>query len=56
MNSKYSGTRDPHSLLLNSTDKTNLKRSDKCVALSVFSIYCIWKNIKKSYKTINLKY
>ena len=34
MNSKNSGTLDPHRLLLNLTDKINLKRSDKYVALS----------------------
>ena len=31
MNSKNSGTSDPHWLLLNFTDKTSLKRSDKYV-------------------------
>ena len=34
MNSKNSGTSDPHRLLLNLADKINLKRSDKYVALS----------------------
>ena len=34
MNSKNSGTSYPHTLLLNLTDKINLKRSDKYVALS----------------------
>ena len=38
MNSKNSGTSDPHRLLLDLTDKINLKRSDKCVALSNLSI------------------
>ena len=46
MNSKYSGTSDLHRLLLNLTDKINLKRSDKCVALSNLSIYYTRK-IKK---------
>ena len=46
MNSKYTGTSDLHRLLLNLTDKINLKRSDKCVALSNLSIYYTWK-IKK---------
>ena len=32
MNSENTGTFDPHSLLLNLTDKINLKRSDKYVA------------------------
>ena len=55
MNSKSSGTSDPHRLLLNLTDKTNLKRSDKYVALSNLSIYYTWKNIKKSYKNNKFK-
>ena len=38
MNSENSKTSDPHILLLNLTDKTNLKRSDKYVALSNLSI------------------
>ena len=42
MNSKYSGPSDPHRLLLNVTDKIKLKRSDKYVALSNFSIYYTW--------------
>ena len=55
MNSKNSGTFDPHRLLLNLTDKINLKRSDKYVALSNLSIYYTWKNIKKSYKNNKFK-
>ena len=39
MNSENSKTNDPHRLLINLTDKKNLKRSDKYVALSVLSIY-----------------
>ena len=50
MNSKNSGTSDPHKLLLNLTDKINLKRSDKYVVLSSRSIYYTWKNIEMSYK------
>ena len=45
MNSENSKTSDSHRLLINLSDKTNLKRSDKYVALSN-----LWKNIKKSYK------
>ena len=55
MNSKNSGTSDPHKLLLNLTDKTNFKRSDKQVALSNLGIYYTWKNIKKSYKKNKFK-
>ena len=50
MNSENSKTCDPHGLLLNLTDKINLKRSDKFVALSNLSIYYTWKNIKTSNK------
>ena len=39
MNSENSKTSDPHRLLLKLTDKTNLRRSDKYVALSNRSIY-----------------
>ena len=46
MNSKNSITFDPHKLLLNLSDKTDLKRSDKCVALSNLSTYYTWKNIE----------
>ena len=47
MNSENSKTSDPGSLLLNLSDKINLKISDKYVALSSLSIYYTWKNIKK---------
>ena len=47
MNSENSETTDPHRLLLNLTDKINLKGSDKYVALSNPSIYYTSKNIKK---------
>ena len=50
MNSKNSRTSDPHWLLLNRTDKINLKRSDKYVALSNLSNYYTWEKIKKPYK------
>ena len=50
MNYENSKKSDPHRLLLNLSDKINLKRSDKYVALSNLSIYYTWKNIKKSYK------
>ena len=45
MNSKISKTSDSHRLLLNLTEKINLKRSDKYVALSNLNIYYTWKNI-----------
>ena len=51
MDSKNIKTSDPHRLILNLSDKMNLKRSDKYVSLSNFSTYYTWTNIKKSYKT-----
>ena len=54
MNSRNSGTSDPHRLLINLTDKIYLKRSDRYLDSSNLSIYHTWKNIKKSYK--NHKY
>ena len=55
MNSENSKTTGPHRLLLNLTDKINLKRSNKYVALSNLSIYYTWKNMKKSYKNNKFK-
>ena len=55
MNSENSGTSDPHRLLLNLTDKINLKRSDKYVDYSKLSMYCTWKNIKKVIKNNKLE-
>ena len=48
MNSKNSETSDPHKILLNLTGKMNLKKSDKYIALSNFSVCYTWKNIRKS--------
>ena len=44
MNSENSRTSNPHRLLLNLTDKTELTRKDKYIALSNLSIYYTWKN------------
>ena len=55
MNSEDSKTSYHHRLLLNLSDKTNLKRGDKYVALSNLSIYYTWKNIKKPYKNNKFK-
>ena len=40
-------TFDPHRLLFHVSDKINLQRKDKYVALWNLSIYYTWKNIKK---------
>ena len=55
MNSGNNKTSDPHRLLLNLSDKINLKRSDKYVALSNLMIYYTQKNIKKSSKNNKFK-
>ena len=55
MNSENSKTSDPQRLLLNLSDKINLKRNDKYVGLSNLSIYYSWKNIKISQKNNKLK-
>ena len=48
MNSENCRAYDPHRLLLNLTDKIDLSRKDKYIALSNLSIYYTWKNVKKS--------
>ena len=40
-------TSDSHRLLLILSNKINLKRSNKYVALGNISVYYIWKNTKK---------
>ena len=50
MNSKYSKTSDSHRLLLNLSNKINLKRRAKYVVLSNIRIYYKWKKIKKQKK------
>ena len=49
MNSENSKTSEHHVLVLKLTDKLDLKRGQKTVALSNLSIYYTWKNIKSSY-------
>ena len=45
MNSDNSRTSEYHVLLLKLTDKLDLRRGQKAVALSNRSIYYTWKNI-----------
>ena len=54
MNSENSRTSEYHVLLLNLTNKIDL-RSEKTVSLSNFSIYYTWKNIKSSCNNNKLK-
>ena len=53
MNSENSKTLKYHVLVLKLTDKLDLRRGQKTVALSNFSIYYTWKNIKSSYNDGN---
>ena len=55
MNSKNRKTSDPHRLLLDLTDKTDIRNKDKYFALSNLSIY-IEKYKKTHIRIINLKY
>ena len=48
MNSENSKTFELHILILKLTDKLDLRRSEKIIALSNLSIYYTWKNIKIS--------
>ena len=54
MNSENSRTSEYHVLLLNLTNKIDL-RSEKTVALSNLRIYYTWKNIKSSYNNNKFK-
>ena len=55
MNSENSGTSEYHVLVLKLTDKLDLKRGQKSVALSSLSIYYTSKNIKTSYNNNKFK-
>ena len=48
MNSENSKTFELHILILKLTDKLDLRRSEKIIALSNLSIYYTWKSIKIS--------
>ena len=49
MNSENSKTSEYQVLVLKLTDKLDLRRGQKTVALSNLSIYYTWKNVKSSY-------
>ena len=55
MNSQNSKTSEPHILILKLTDKLDLRRGEKIIALSNLSIYYTWKNIKSSYNNNKFK-
>ena len=49
MNSENSKVSKPHLLILKLTDKIDLRRDEKSVALLNLSIYYTWRNIRNSY-------
>ena len=55
MNAENSKTSEPHVLILKLTDKLDLRRGEKNVALSNLSIYYTWKNIKSLYNNNKFK-
>ena len=55
MNLENNRTFEIHILVLKLTDKLDLRRGEKSVALSNLSIYYTWKNIKSSYNNNKFK-
>ena len=55
MNSENSKTSEHNVLVLKLTDKLDLRRGQKTVALSNFSIHYTWKNVKSSYNNNKFK-
>ena len=55
MNTENSKTSEYHVLVLKLTDKLDLRRGQKTVAVSNLSIYYPWKNVKSSCNNNKLK-
>ena len=55
MNSENSKTSEHNVIVLKLTDKLDLRRGQKTVALSNLSIYYTWKNVKSSYNNNKFK-
>ena len=55
MNCENSKTFKPHVLIINLTDKLDIRRDEKSIVLSNLSIYYTWKNIKSSHNNIKFK-
>ena len=55
MNSENSKISEHHVLVLKLTDKLDLRKGQKTVALSYLSIYYTWKNVKNSYNNNKFK-
>ena len=56
MNSENSRTSEYRVLVLKISDKLDLRRGQKSVALSNLTICYTWKNIKARIRILNLKY
>ena len=55
MDSENSRTSKYHVLVFKLTNKLDLRRGQKTVALTNLSIYCTWKNVKSSYNNKKFK-
>ena len=55
VNSENSKTSEPHILMRKLTDKLDLRRGEKIIALLNLSIYYTWKNIKSAYNEYTFK-
>ena len=55
MNSENSKSSNLHVLIIKFTDKLDLRRGEKIIALSNIGIYYTWKNIRSSYNNNKFK-
>ena len=55
MNMKNSKTSAPHKYVLNLSQRLDLRSPDKHVAFQNLAIYYTWKNIRKQYKSNEIK-
>ena len=55
MNTENSKTNEPHKFVFNLSQKLDLRRSNKHVALQNLSIYYMRKNVRKQHKNNKLK-
>ena len=55
MNKESTKTSEPHKLILNSSQRLDLRGSNKHVALQNVSIYYMWGNIREQYRNISIQ-
>ena len=55
MNTENTNANEPHKLVLNLSQRLNLRSSIKHVSLQNFSVYYTWKNTRQQYKNNKLK-